>query len=125
MIAIPTAGKFAGKKAVIVKNIDDKYCLVAGIQRLPKQSEDFCSKDEKRKNDKFLVFLKKYNIRHLLATRYKADIGLGDLSFDDVLDNEKSDFKQNKEKVICQVSDIMEKAHKENKAKFLFTELKF
>lgn len=125
MIAIPTAGKFAGKKTVIVKNIDDKYCLVAGVQRLPKQSEDFCSKDEKRKNDRFLTFVKKYNIRHLLATRYKADIGLNDISFDEVLDNESDCVKQSKEKVIQQVTDIMKKAHEENKAKFLFTELKF
>ena len=59
MIVIPTAGKFAGKKAVVIKNIDDRICLIAGVQRLPKESEDYMSKVEKKKMIDFYHLLRK------------------------------------------------------------------
>lgn len=119
MIVIPTAGKFAGKKAVVIKNIDDRICLIAGVQRLPKESEDYMSKVEKKKNDRFLSFVKKVNVRHLMATRYKADIGLSEVDYSQI-----SNINSKKE-VRNKVVDIMKKAQENGKAKFLFTELKF
>ncbi|WUR02431.1 ribosomal protein eL27 [Vairimorpha necatrix] len=119
MIVIPTAGKFAGKKAVVVKNLDNRNVLIAGVQRLPKESEDYMSKVEKRKNDRFLSFVKKVNVRHLMATRYKADIGLGEADYS------KIDDLNIKKEVRNKVVEIMKKAQESGKAKFLFTELKF
>lgn len=119
MIVIPTSGKFAGKKAVVIKNIDERTCLIAGVQKIPKKSEDYLSKEEKRKNDRFLSFVKKINVRHLMATRYKADIGLGEVDYNNI-----SDVNSKKE-VRNKVVEVLKKAQENGKAKFLFTELKF
>ncbi|CAI5676300.1 unnamed protein product [Oreochromis niloticus] len=61
-VVMVLAGRYAGRKAVIVKNIDDgtadrpySHALVAGIDRYPR---------------------KVFNYNHLMPTRYSVDIPL-------------------------------------------------
>jgi len=86
-------GKFAGKKGLIIKsnyeNTKERrypHCLVVGLSRAPrrvtkaslKKRNDLIQKLESDKNNvdrlnslkRLGVFIKNYNMTHLLATRY-------------------------------------------------------
>lgn len=41
MIVVITNGRLAGKKAVVLGEVDEHTILVAGINRVPSQSEDY------------------------------------------------------------------------------------
>ena len=120
MIVIITNGRLAGKKAVVLSQLDEQHILVAGVNRVPVPSEDYMPAWEKRRNEKFLTFIKKININHVLASRYKADIGLGKLDAESVLQDMAA-----KEKASKEVNSIMNNAREAGKAKWLFTLLKF
>jgi large subunit ribosomal protein L27e len=120
MIAIPLRGKNAGKKAVVVKVLPgEDFVLTAIMVRTPMESKDSDERWVKRRNAKFYILLKKYRIKHLLATRYKADIGLAALDYDGISDVEKRKLATDRAR------EVMKKAREESKAKFLFSELKF
>ncbi|CAD25220.1 60S RIBOSOMAL PROTEIN L27 [Encephalitozoon cuniculi GB-M1] len=120
MIVVVTSGKNAGKKAVVIKQIDERYVLTACVVRIPKEPEDHQPKWIKRRNAKFYIILKKYNIAHLIATRYKADLGLATIDYSGIEDNAET-----KKVLTNKTKDAMMKAWKENKAKFLFSSLSF
>jgi large subunit ribosomal protein L27e len=77
------------------------------------------SKAEKRKNDKFLVFIKKYNVRHLEATRYKADLG------SDAIDITGFEDIKSRPAIKKKIVEVFSKLKDENRAKWMFRELKF
>jgi large subunit ribosomal protein L27e len=101
-VVIVLNGRFAGRKGIIVKSNyesakekDFPYCMVVGLAKGPKKPTkknlsklnerirklENANKDEKIKILKsFGLFIKKYNMSHLLATRYtvKEDFGLVD-----------------------------------------------
>ncbi|KAG5859842.1 ribosomal protein L27 [Encephalitozoon hellem] len=120
MIVVVTSGKNAGKKAVVIKQLDERYVLTACVVRIPKESEDYQPKWIKRRNSKFYVILKKYNISHLIATRYKADLGLSAIDYSGIDQNAET-----KRVLTDKTKDSMMKAWKESKAKFLFSSLSF
>lgn len=59
-------------------------------------------------------------MNHVLATRYKADIGLGKLSVEEAIRDVKSKQAANEE-----ANRIMKGAFEEKKSRWLFTTLKF
>jgi len=120
MIVVITKGRLAGKKAVVVKNLESNMLLVAGIDRIPVSSEDYLPSWQKRRNEKFVTFIKKINIAHILATRYKADIGLTELDTESVTENATA-----KEALNTQANSILKDAYENSKAKWLFTTLSF
>lgn len=120
MIVVITSGRLAGKKGVVLKQLDESHLIVSGISRMPKESGEYLSPWEKRKNSKFLTFIKKINIRHLVATRYKADIGTVDIDLDSVVNDLQKKSEANKT-----MNKILEESHKNRKFKWLFTPLKF
>lgn len=120
MIVVITNGRLAGKKAVVLREIDEHHIFVAGIAHTPVASEDYIPAWQKRRNARFLTFLKKININHVLATRYKADIGLADLKADEAIADIEAKKVANTE-----VNAIMKNAYDAKKAKWLFTTLKF
>lgn len=70
-------GRYAGKKAVVVGEIHEdsgRQCvMIAGISKAPSQvSENMTDAQRKRRSD-MGVFVKKMNIRHLMATRHKVE----------------------------------------------------
>ncbi|KAH0516138.1 60S ribosomal protein L27 [Microtus ochrogaster] len=76
-------GRYSGRKAVIVKNIDDgtsdrpySHALVAGIDRYPQKVMAAMGKKKVAKRSKIKSFVKVYNYNHLMATRYSVDIPL-------------------------------------------------
>lgn len=120
MIVLITNGKLAGKKAVIVKELENDMLLIAGIARIPTESPDFLPAWQKRRNEKFVSFIKKINSKHVLATRYKADVGLDKLTVEESLES-----INNKAVLNGQANQILKNAFEAKKAKWLFTQLKF
>mmetsp|Transcript_27374 Transcript_27374/g.31649 ORF Transcript_27374/g.31649 Transcript_27374/m.31649 type:complete len:147 (-) Transcript_27374:509-949(-) len=97
-VVIVTAGRHAGKKAVVVKTFDNdsstsdkrfSHCLVAGIDRHPRKVVRAMSKAKVEKRSKMKPFIKYINIRHIFPTRYVVDMDLkktvdeSDLASDD------------------------------------------
>lgn len=120
MIVVLTNGRLAGKKAVVLKALENGHILVAGINRIPTLSEEFMTAAQKRKNEKFLTFIKKVNVNHVLATRYRADIGLTALDINNSIQDLAVKRGMNEE-----ANKIMKNAYESKKAKWLFTSLKF
>lgn len=120
MIVVLTNGRLAGKKAVVVGEIDEHTIVVAGVNRLPSPSEDYMPTWQKKKNEKFLTFIKKVNIHHVLATCFKADIGLPKMEAAEIIADLAAKKAANEETERC-----MRAAYEAKKAKFLFTALKF
>lgn len=98
-IVVVTNGRYAGKKAIIIKSNFEQtktkkfpHCLVLGLSKMPRRvTKKYLKKlEEKTKNlnekvnnkkadaeelqklKRLGVFLKTYNMNHILATRYKA-----------------------------------------------------
>jgi large subunit ribosomal protein L27e len=80
-VVIVTSGRFAGRKAVIVQNTDSKskerhygHALLAGVKKYPKKVVRGMSKRRIERRSRVGAFLRVYNHRHLLATRYNMDL---------------------------------------------------
>ena len=80
-VVLVLAGRYAGRKAVIVKNYDegtqDKpfgHALVTGIERYPRKVTRKMSKKKIKKRSKVKAFCKVYNFNHLMPTRYSVDV---------------------------------------------------
>lgn len=120
MIVVLTKGRLAGKKAVVIKNLENNMVVVSGIARIPVESPEYVPAWQKRKNEKFITFIKKINIRHILATRYKADIGLSELNVEGSIEDLTARSKLN-----SQANGLLKSALESKKAKWLFTSLNF
>merc|ERR1712137_1040653 len=83
-VVIVLAGRYAGKKAIVVKTFDEGskdrefgHCLVAGIDRAPQKVNKGMSKKKILKRSKIKPFLKYVNYQHIMPTRYMvSDIDL-------------------------------------------------
>lgn len=103
-IVVVTNGKYAGKKGIIIKSNYEQtktkkyaHCLVLGLRKTPRRvTKKYLKKledrtrvltdkvnnkkidaEELQKLKRFGVFLKTYNMNHILATRYKATDNFG------------------------------------------------
>lgn len=75
-VAIVLNGKFAGRKAVVIKSYDDGtadrpygHALVAGVDKYPLKVTKRMGKTKVKKRSKVRPFLKVVNLQHLLPTR--------------------------------------------------------
>ncbi|GMI61951.1 hypothetical protein ScalyP_jg800 [Parmales sp. scaly parma] len=82
-VVIVLAGRFAGRKAVVVKTFDDGssdkqfgHCLIAGIDRNPRKVTNKMSKASVTKRSKMKPFIKYVNYNHIMPTRYVVDMEL-------------------------------------------------
>merc|ERR1712110_835634 len=80
-VVILTAGKYAGKKAVVVKESNEGtqdrlygHALVAGIDRYPRKVTKSMGKKKIAKRNKMKPFVKVINYNHIMPTRYSVDI---------------------------------------------------
>ncbi|EJK63150.1 hypothetical protein THAOC_16211 [Thalassiosira oceanica] len=109
-VVIILAGRYAGKKAVVVKNIEDgngddkrfSHCLVAGIARGPRKVTRGMSKKKVEKRSKTMKpFVKYINVRHVFPTRYQVDMDLKKAVDEaDLVDSDKKiEVKKNLKKI--------------------------
>ena len=79
-VVIVTAGRFAGKKAIVVKTFDEGnkerafgHALIAGIERAPLRVLKSHSKKEILKRSRVKPFIKYVNYNHIMPTRYTVN----------------------------------------------------
>ena len=79
-IVIVVSGRYAGKKAIVVKTFDEgtterkfAHALVAGIERGPLAVSKSMSKKKILKRSRIKPFLKHINYNHIMPTRYTAN----------------------------------------------------
>merc|ERR1712032_815164 len=102
-IVIVLSGRYAGKKAVIMKSYDKGteshrfgHCLVAGIQRPPRNVTRAMGKAKRDKRSKMKPFLKRVNYNHVMPTRYQVtDMDLKGINISDVASDDVEKKKAN------------------------------
>merc|ERR1719252_424414 len=77
-VVVLLQGRYAGKKAVVVKTYDDGskarpfgHCLVAGVDRAPLKVTKRMSKKKIAKRTRVKPFVKYINYNHMMPTRYQ------------------------------------------------------
>ena len=80
-VVLMTNGLFAGRKAVVLQSTDAKtnerkygHAVVAGIKKYPKKVVRGMSKRTISRRSQVGVFLRVYNQKHFLPTRYNMDL---------------------------------------------------
>ena len=87
-VVVVLAGRYAGRKAVIVKVHEDGHadrkfghCIIAGIDRYPRKVTRSMGKKKTEKRQKIKPFVKFVNFNHIMPTRYQVDLDLKSVSF--------------------------------------------
>ncbi|BDA41746.1 g350 [Coccomyxa elongata] len=126
-VVILLTGRYAGKKAVIVKNNDDGttgrpygHCIVAGLAKEPRKVIKRSSLKKQEKRSKLKSFIKVVNYQHIMPTRYTLDVDLKSLVTADVVDNSTK-----RKEVRAEVNKILEDKFKSGKNRWFFQKLRF
>ncbi|OMH84209.1 60S ribosomal protein L27-A [Zancudomyces culisetae] len=80
-VVIILQGRYAGKKAVIIKNYDEGtadrqygYCTVAGIERYPLKVTRSMGVKKIARRSRIKPFIKVVNYNHVMPTRYGMEL---------------------------------------------------
>lgn len=137
-VVILLNGRFAGRKAVVVKAFDDGHkdrkfgvALVVGLERAPRKTTKAMSDKKVEKRQRVKPFVKYVNYNHIMPTRYTvaiADALSKDVADDLLEDADKKKEQLNKIKGALQarykkLESTSEKDH--TGALYLFRKLKF
>nr|P41101.1 RecName: Full=Large ribosomal subunit protein eL27; AltName: Full=60S ribosomal protein L27 [Solanum tuberosum]CAB57298.1 60S ribosomal protein L27 [Solanum tuberosum] len=123
-------GKYAGRKAVIVRAFDEGtrdrpygHCLVAGISRYPKKVIRKDSAKKAGKKSRVKAFIKLVNYNHIMPTRYTLDEDLKDV----VKDVVNADVLQARDKKVTarRTKARLAERFKTGKNRWFFTKLRF
>merc|ERR1712046_116559 len=135
-VVILLNGRYAGKKAVIVKTFDDGtaqrpygHCIVAGIGKYPLKITKGMSQKRIAKRSRVKPFIKCVNYNHIMPTRYALDISeksadLKQIVTTDVI-KEASQRPNARKEVKKMFEDKYNYANKTGKNKWFFTKLRF
>jgi large subunit ribosomal protein L27e len=134
-VVIVLSGRFAGRKAVVVKASDeggkDKkfgHAVVAGIDRYPRKVVRNMKAAKVEKRTKIKPFLKTINFNHLMPTRYSVDFDLKKSVDDAALTKEQRTETKKSLKKIFEEKYKNQAAKNEKKAigvNYFFTKLRF
>ncbi|CAH0554869.1 unnamed protein product [Brassicogethes aeneus] len=126
-VVLVLGGRYAGRKAIVVKNYDDGtsdkqygHALVAGIDRYPRKIHKRMGKGKMHKRSKIKPFVKVLNYNHLMPTRYSVDL-TSDLK---VAPKDLKD-KMKRKKIRFQTRVKFEERYKQGKNKWFFSKLRF
>merc|ERR1712039_106026 len=127
-VVIVTAGKYAGRKAVVVKETNEGtqdrlygHALVAGIDRYPRKVTKSMGKKKIAGRNKMKPFIKVINYNHVMPTRYSVDIPVNkEIGNKDCL---KDATKKRSAK--AHVKSAFEERYKTGKNKWFFQKLRF
>ncbi|KDR09548.1 60S ribosomal protein L27 isoform X2 [Zootermopsis nevadensis] len=125
-VVLVLSGRYAGKKAIVVRNFDDGtsdkqygHALVAGIDRYPRKVHKRMGKAKIHKRSKIKPFVKVLNYNHLMPTRYTVDLTLEKTTIKDLKDPMK------RKKARFQAKVKFEERYKSGKNKWFFQKLRF
>merc|ERR1711974_468951 len=119
-VVLLLSGRYAGRKAVIVKSYDDVtgdrqygHALVIGMERYPRPVTKNMSKTK--------PFIKVANYNHMMPTRYSVDINFTKSTF------KKDALKEPPKRKIARHSArmLLEERYKTGKNKWFFKKLQF
>ncbi|TXG57751.1 hypothetical protein EZV62_015580 [Acer yangbiense] len=120
-------GRYAGRKAVIIKSFDDGtrerpygHCLVAGIKKYPNKVIRKDNTKKTAKKSRVKAFIKLVNYQHLMPTRYTLDVDLKDIVTADSLQSKDKKVTSSKE-----TKKRFEERFKTGKNRWFFTKLRF
>lgn len=133
------AGRFAGRKAVVVKALEDGsgdkkfgHAVVAGIERYPRKIVKNMGAKKVEKRSKVKPFVKIVNFSHMMPTRHTVDFDLKKLMGEGALaaENRKDTKKALKEMFEDKYKNPASAAGKGSEkktmgAQYLFTKLRF
>ncbi|XP_062517720.1 large ribosomal subunit protein eL27-like [Corticium candelabrum] len=121
-------GRYAGKKAVIVKNHDDGdsrrqygHALVAGIARYPLKVTRRMGTKRLAKRSRIKPFVKVFNYNHLMPTRYSVDVSVDKT----VVNKDVFSEPSKKRKAVREVKAKFEERYKTGKNRWFFQKLRF
>merc|ERR1711908_56183 len=124
-------GKYAGRKAVIVKNYDDGsgsraygHCLVVGIDKYPLKVTKQMGPKKVAKRSKIKSFVKVANYNHIMPPRYSLDVDLKHSVSPDVIQNisARADAKKASKKILEERYATLLKT---GKSKWFYQKLRF
>jgi large subunit ribosomal protein L27e len=126
-VVIVLTGRYAGKKAVIVKNHDDGvsgrsygHALLLGISKEPRKVTKSSSTKTQARRSSLKTFIKVVNYNHIMPTRYTLDVDLKSVITPEVLENTSKKIDARKE-----AKKLLEEKFKSGKNRWFFTKLKF
>eukprot|EP00245_Coleochaete_scutata_P003098 TRINITY_DN14417_c0_g2_i1.p1 TRINITY_DN14417_c0_g2~~TRINITY_DN14417_c0_g2_i1.p1 ORF type:complete len:139 (+),score=42.83 TRINITY_DN14417_c0_g2_i1:105-521(+) len=126
-VVVLLQGRFAGRKAVIVKNFDDGtssrpygHALVAGIAKYPRKVIKKASQKTIAKRSRLKAFVKVVNYNHIMPTRYTLDVDLKT-----VVTPEKLESSTKKVDTKKDVKKVLEERFKTGKNRWFFQKLRF
>ncbi|EFN58365.1 hypothetical protein CHLNCDRAFT_57155 [Chlorella variabilis] len=126
-VVILLSGRYAGKKAVIVKNYDDGtssrpygHALVCGLSKEPRKVIKRSSQKTQARRSSMKTFIKVANYQHIMPTRYTLEVELKGVVTADCIDNSTKKVEANKE-----AKALLEEKFKSGKNRWFFAKLAF
>ena len=136
-VVILLAGRRAGKKAIIIKQIDEGkknrkfgHALVAGIERSPKKITKRMGQKKLDRKMRLKPFVKYVNYTHLLATRFLVK---EDFEFKNIVTEEALEAPEERKNMIKALKAKLEERYRnpegagerQSAADFVFKRLRF
>merc|ERR1712179_691722 len=122
-VVLVLGGRYAGRKAVIVKTYDEgstdkpySHALVAGVDRHPRKVTKRMGKKKIKQRSKVKPFIRVLNYNHLMPTRHSLDVALN---------KEAVNKAALKRKARHEAKMKFEERYKSGKNKWFFQKLRF
>merc|ERR1711943_42324 len=107
-VVVVTNGRYASKKAVIVKCNDEGtnarpygHALVCGLRTVPRKITRKMDQKKQDKRSRCKTFIKYINLNHLMPTRYSLDVDLKGVVTPDVLDDATKKLRRKRSLKSC------------------------
>lgn len=127
-VAILLQGRQAGKKVVVIKQLDDgtkdrpyPHAIIAGIERYPRKVTKRMGAKKLAKRSKVKPFIKVVNYSHLFPTRYAVELE----GLKGVVGSETFKEPSQREDAKKQVKKLLEDRYTSGKNKWFFQPLRF
>ncbi|KAI5192777.1 large subunit ribosomal protein L27e [Nematocida minor] len=103
-VVLLAKGKYAGCKAVIVDEMKKgecfEYVTIIGLAKAPMPVAENMTERQKKRKESIKCFVKRMNIRHLMATKYAMENVFDKIELTDVTDmSEKVELLREAEKL--------------------------
>jgi large subunit ribosomal protein L27e len=126
-VVVLLQGRYAGRKAVIVKNFDDGtkerpygHAIVCGIAKYPRKVIKKASQKTIAKRSRLKAFTKVVNYNHIMPTRYTLDVDLKSTVTAEKLESTASRVEARKG-----AKAVLEERFKTGKNRWFFSKLRF
>jgi large subunit ribosomal protein L27e len=126
-VVVLLQGRYAGRKAVIVKNFDDGtkerpygHAIVCGIAKYPRKVIKKASQKTIAKRSRLKAFTKVVNYNHIMPTRYTLDVDLKTVVTPEKLESTASRVEARKA-----AKGVLEERFKTGKNRWFFSKLRF